>query len=92
MSSLHPRLLMIAALALGPWPAAARPSSHEAKERATCRTEAARLRLKLPPGACEDPRSGFRLKMLTSARELCERQQNVATGQIRCVRAIASDQ
>lgn len=61
----------------------------EAKARASCVAEAKRLKVKVPAGACQDPRS--RLKFLTKAREMCAKGHSVASGQVKCTGTVVKD-
>jgi hypothetical protein len=67
------------------------PKQSEQAARAVCSAQAKKLKLKIPPGACEDPRSGFRIKMLTSHREMCAKDMMHASGVLKCHRSLQSD-
>jgi hypothetical protein len=75
--------------ALFPTAPPARSVVPEATARASCHAEAKRLKIKVPPGACEDPRS--RLKFLTKAREMCAKGASVASGQVKCTGTVVKD-
>ena len=66
------------------------PRRHD-RHAAACIAQAGRLRVKIPPGACEDPGSNFRIRMLAAARELCEKDRMHSESRVKCLREQQSD-
>ena len=71
---------------------AAAASKAEKQAIAQCTAKAKAHRIKLKPGACEDPRSRAEVTRLTAAREACTRVRNIATGVVKANRCQETDE